>query len=240
MRERQLQANGEVVTFLGGAPAFTDRTHAYRSGDTIAKQLVLVWDGQGENRIAAEWKFVEAASGKILASGEAGKTLGQGDIRFVPVSIRAPDVSRKTACRFEVVFSARDMDAAHPANLSVKHDTFDVEIHPAKLPNVSTKAAEFALFDPAGDSAGVLEGLGMAFTAYDTLEAALAARPKFLVVGRRALDRAQGLEKAAKAIAGGLRLLVMQQSPAVWQSLGFTVEDSMARQMDQVSGSLGH
>lgn len=216
MRDRQFQSNGEAVTFLGGAPAFTDRTHAYRSGGAIAKQLVFIWDGLGENRMSAEWKFVEAASGKVLASGKAGKTLRQGDIRFAPVSVQAPGVSRKTACRFEVTFSAREMDEAHPANLSVKSDAFDVEVHPAKLPAVSTKAAEFALFDPAGDSAKVLAGLGMAFTACDTLEAALAARPKFLVVGRRALDQAQGLEKAEKAIAEGLRVLVMQQSPAVW------------------------
>ena len=235
MRDRQLQSNGDVVTFLGGAPAFTDRTHAYRSGDAIDKQLVFIWDGVGENRMSAEWKFVEAASGKVIASGKADKTLKQGDIQFAPISFKAPDVSRKTACRFEVAFSARDMDDAHPANLSVQRDAFDVEVHPAKLPSVSTKAAEFALFDPAGDSAKVLEGLGIAFTPYDTLEAAVAAKPKHLVVGRRALDQAQGLEKAEKAIAEGLRVLVMQQTPAVWQSLGFIVEDSMARQMVNVS-----
>ena len=80
-----------------------------------------------------------------------------------------------------------------------------------------------------------LAELGVKVESFDTIESALAAKPKFLVVGMRALSRAQGLEKAVERIEDGMKLLVMQQRPDVWKALGFSVEDSMARQMYNVA-----
>ena len=231
MRDRQMQANGDIITYLGGDPAVTDRTHAYWAGADIRKNLVFIWDGMGSNDMSAEWKLLEAGSNKVVASGKESVKLTQGDIKFVPISVKAPSVSRKTAYRFEVSFNAREMDK--PANATVKTDSFDLEVYPAKMPAVSAK--EVALFDPSGESTKVLAALSVPFKAFDTLEAAIASNPKFLVVGRRGLGSAQGLEKAEKAIAGGMRVLVLQQEAAVWKLLGFAPEDSMARRMFNVS-----
>lgn len=66
MRDRQMTANGDIVTFLGGDPDPTDRTHAYWSGSEIKKNLVFVWDGVGSNKLSAAWKLVAVDGGKIL------------------------------------------------------------------------------------------------------------------------------------------------------------------------------
>lgn len=242
IRTRQMQANGDIVMFLGGDPDPTDRTHAYRAGETVRKNLVFIWDGVGENTLSASWKLVDA-QGRTVKDGQEKVSLKQGDIRKVPVEFAAPDVKGKTAYRFEVAFNAeKGMD--NPANATVKSDSFAFEVYPGKVAGLEAGDA-VALFDPEGKTAPILDGLGVK---YERI-AALAALPdgcSRLVVGWHALSQAQGLEKLAKRIEDGLRVLVMQQEAAVWQALGFTVEDSMARQMFNVSlegvdnGDLAH
>ena len=228
--ERQRLANGDLVCFLGGAPDFVDRTHAYRAGETIEKQLAFVWDGLGEKVVGAKWKFVDAFDGTVVASGSETVELRQGDIVFRPVSVVAPAVRSRTFYRFEVEFLA-----APYIDATVKSDTFHLEVFPAETPRVRT-GFKVALYDPEGDTAAVLEALRIPFERSDSLAAAIADKTvQALVVGRRALSRADGLEAALPRVEKGLRLFVAQQDPATWQAMGFTVEDSMARQMRNVS-----
>ena len=228
--ERQRLANGDLVTFLGGSPEFTDRTHAYWSGNTIEKTLVFVWDGVGRKTIKADWKFVEAANGKVVASGKESVTLSQGDIVKKAISAKAPSVGKRTAYRFEVAFDAPGIDP------SVKSDSFDIEVYPAKVPSVAAGGGKVVLFDPEGDTAKVLDALSIAYTRVETLADAIADKSvSALVVGRNALSHADGLEAALQRIEDGLRVFIAPQNAAVWQSMGFTVEDSMARQMRNVS-----
>ena len=230
MRERQRLANGPLVTWLGGAPQFTDRTHAYRAGATIEKQLVFIWDGLGDKTVKAAWRFVEAAGGRLVASGRADVALKQGDIKFEKISGPAPEVKVRTGYRFEVAFEAPGIDD------SVKSDAFEVEVHPSTPPTIAASAAKVALYDPEGDSAKVLDSLGVKYATVDGLLAA-ATNTSFthLVLGRHALDHAAGLEKYAARVAEGLRILVLQQTAETWQALGFKPEDSMARAMYNVA-----
>ena len=227
--ERQRLANGDLVCFLGGAPDHVDRTHAYRAGESIRKQLVFIWDGPGKKTVRADWKFVERESGQLSYGGSDTVTLAQGDIVKIPISAPAPDVHKRTAHRFEVSFDAPGIDD------SVKSDSFDVEVFPAETPSVST-GFKVALFDPEGDTAAVLDALSIRYDRVEDLAAAIADESvQALVVGRRALSHACGLEAALPRVEKGLRLFVAQQDPATWQAMGFTVEDSMARQMWNVS-----
>ena len=227
--ERQRLANGDLVCFLGGSPDHADRTHAYRAGESIRKQLVFIWDGPGKKTVRADWKFVERESGQLSYGGSDTVTLAQGDIVKIPISAPAPDVRKRSAHRFEVTFNAPGIDD------SVKSDSFDVEVFPAETPRVST-GFKVALFDPEGDTAAVLDALSIRYVKFDDLAAAIADESvQALVIGRRALSRADGLEAALPRIEEGLRVFVAQQEAAVWQSMGFTVEDSMARQMRNVS-----
>ena len=230
MRTRQMQANGDIVMFLGGDPDPTDRTHAYRAGETVRKNLVFIWDGVGENTLSASWKLVDA-KGRTVKDGKEKVSLKQGDIRKMPVEFTAPDVKEKSAYRFEVAFDAeKGMD--NPANATVKSDSFAFEVYPKEREDIRRETGDaIALFDPEGKTAPLLDRLGVKYEKIDSL----ASLPSSLIIGWHALSKAQGLEKLAERIEGGLRVLVMQQAADVWQAMGFTVEDSMARQMFNVS-----
>ena len=229
LAERQRLANGDLVCFLGGAPDFVDRTHAYRAGETIEKQLVFVWDGLGRKTATAKWELLEAESTKVVASGSEKVELEQGDIVFKPVSVAAPSVRARTLYTLTVAFDAPGIDD------SVRADSFDVEVFPAETPSVRT-GLKVALYDPEGDTAAVLEALQIPFARVDSLAAAIEDKSvQALVVGRRALSHADGLEAALPRVEAGLRVFVAPQDAAVWQAMGFTVEDSMARQMRNVS-----
>ena len=230
MRDRQRLANGDLVTFLGGAPAFTDRTHAYRSGDKIEKTLVACWDGLGRTTVKASWRFVSAKDGRVVASGEETMELSQGDIRKRPVSVTAPDTKTRAEFRFEVSFDAKGIDE------SVKTDSFAVEVHPRASAPETVSHADWALYDPEGLSESTLAALGIACTKIDRLEDALENK-KFtrLLVGRNTLSHATGLEKFSPRIAAGLKVLVFQQEPDTWAALGFHPEDCQARQMFNVA-----
>ena len=228
---RQSLANEDLVTFLGGAPVFTDRTHAYYAGEEIQKNLVFVWDGFGRKSVRANWKLVEVNSNRVFAQGSAAADLNQGDIVFKPISVIAPLVNRLASFRFEVSFDAQGIDD------SVKTDSFTVDIYPKSVPRVASNEKTFAVFDPAGKSAAVLDALGMKYTKVDSIEQAL-ANPAVgqLLIGKFALDNAQLDSKAlAQRVSNGLRLIIMPQNAAVWKSMGFVVEDAMARQMWNVS-----
>ena len=68
LRNHEL-SNRDLVCFLGGAPRFTDKTHAYAAGEKIEKQLVFVWDGSKPTSVKAAWRLVDPATGKAVAQG---------------------------------------------------------------------------------------------------------------------------------------------------------------------------
>ena len=235
-RERQTQANGDLVTWLAGDVEINDKTHAFRSGDRIVRQLVAVWDGFGTKSVSADWKFVERASGKVVKSGSEKFSVAQGEVAKKAIEVEAPKVKAMTGYRFEVKFSS-DVDASKDLTFkTVEKDSFDVEVYPAEVPQLAGDAAKLGLYDPDGESAKMMSALGMKFKSFDTLEAALADKGVTrLVVGRRALSKACGLEKAADRIAAGLKVLVLPQEAELWQIMGFKVEDMMPREMRNVA-----
>ena len=235
-RERQMQANGDLVTWLAGDAEITDRTHAFRSGDAITRNLVAVWDGFGPKTVSADWKFVEKATGKVIAKGAETFKVNQGEVAKKAITVKAPDVKAITGYRFEVAFKS-DIDPEKDATFkTVEKDSFDVEVYPTAVPQVAGDAAKLGLYDPFGDSAKMMASLGMKFKTFDSLDAALADKGiTRLVLGRRALTKACGLEKAAGRIAAGLKVLVLPQEADVWQIMGLQVEDMMPRVMRNVS-----
>ena len=226
VRARQMQANGDLVTWLGGAGDPTDRTHAYSAGEEIEKQVVLCWDGLGENAISYEVKF----DGRTVCEGS--RTLRQGDIVRVPFTFAAPEVSAKRSFRLTASFkAAKGME--NRANQTTLSDAFDLEVHPRFAAQATGPKGGVVLFDPAHQAEAMLSTLGVTFKSIDRL--ADAKDVQYLILGPRALSNAQGLEGLSGAIAKGLRVLVLQQDASVWQSMGFKIEDSMARQMFNVS-----
>ena len=231
VRDRQCIANGDFVAYIGGADAPTDKTHAYWPGSEVKKNLVFIWDGPGANEATAQWR-IEEKGGGVVASGVEKVALRQGDVKFAPVRFTTKPANGTVRYRLAVRFSlAKDGD--NPANATVREDSFDFEIYPMRGPRAPS-GAKIALFDPEGKTAGMLDEFGLKYEKIPSLEA-VPEKATRLIVGWRALSAAQGLEKLVPRVGEGLKILVMQQKADIWQALGFTVEDSMARQMYNVS-----
>lgn len=220
--------NGLCVAYIGGRPWHTDKTRAYYGGERVEKCFAYVWDGAGENTFRATWQAAEKGSGKVLASGAVDTAMKPGEIKCVPFGFDAPKVSRRTTYVITAKFDARDIDDTTVA------DSFEVEVYPPleKLSVPSGKS--IALFDPRGESAQVLDRLGLAYEKVRTLDELVGAKATHLVVGRRALDGmgdSNRVERLAAKAAEGRHVMVMAQYPSTWQKLGFKIEDCMPRQL---------
>ena len=235
LRNHEL-SNRDLVCFLGGAPKFTDKTHAYASGETIEKQLVFVWDGSKPTEVTASWRLVDPATGKAVEDcygmGTAIETLQPFEIRFEPIKLQLPAASDKRVdYRLEVSFEGPQVAPDD------RTDSFDLSVYPAARP---AAAGEVALFDPRGESRPVLDACGVSVRAVDSLAALVDAGEKEklpLVIGHRALDgldATDGLDRLATFVEKGGRVLVLAQGPAVWKALGFQFEDSMPRALVNV------
>ena len=232
LRNHEL-SNRDLVCFLGGAPEFTDKTHAYVSGEKIEKTLVFVWDGSKPTSVDAGWRLVESATGKVVTKGMRRIELKPFEIRFEPISLVSPDAKgARVDYRLETAFRG---DQVAPDD---RRDAFDISVYPASAP---AAAGEVVLFDPRGESAPMLAACGVATRKADSLAALVDKGEKEnlpIVVGRRALDGigdADGFGRLASFVKGGGRVFVLAQEPEVWKSLGFRFEDSMPRALVNVA-----
>ena len=262
LRNHEL-SNRDLVCFLGGAPRFTDKTHAYRLDqykgvERIEKSLVFVWDGSRPTSVKASWRLVAKKNGAVLAKGSRDVALQPFEIRIEPIDIPAGTIDYRTAwddgaiwkpdridCRLEVAFEGPQVAPDD------RTDSFDIELVPGRLLGTAAPKplGSVAIFDPRGESAPVLTICGYAGHKTDSLAALLDAGEKEglrLVIGRRALDglvdtnaldrvaATNAFKRLAAFVENGGRVLVLPQSPDVWKALGFQFEDSMPRALVNV------
>lgn len=217
------QANLDFCAFLGGAPDFVDCTHAYRSGETLTKQLVFIWDGIGEKEFKAKWRAV-TDDGHCHAAGEIKTCVAQGERRFIPVSFRAPESRDIKSLSLEVEFSGEGVESIV--------DRMDIEVYPVKIKPLDMDGRprhSIALLDPEGKSSEILKRFGIPFRRVSAFGEIRTGDTHF-VIGRNALS-SNRLDVLYPRIAEGLRLLVLRQTPEAWQRLGFRVQDVMSREL---------
>ena len=204
-----------LLVYLAGSPVHTDRTHSFRSGEIIRKQIAAVFDGPGEVHLSAEWEFRDASGRKII-SGKVPLHLKAGDIRFYPVEFRAPEVRSRT--EFLLTLNVTGDDQAKGK------DSFPLEIFPVETSKIQKK---LIVFDPTGKSTPWLKTVanhlqvfrsGMKFHSGDVL-----------VIGREALKPGMQLPFSAGDLENGLRVLLLEQRPEVLEAMGFRMEDTSAR-----------
>ena len=207
--------NKDFCGFLGGAPEFTDHTHAYYAGEKIAKQAVFIWDGLGARQSSAEVKVEKVGGGEVWKT-RLSAAVKQGEVAKVPFDFAAPQVSSKTAYTISVTFDDGFVDA------------MSIEVYPRVEKPLAGMHEKVALFDPECLSAPILDTLGIGYVKVQALDDLKDATR--LVVGRNALSKAALGDRSA-ALRAGLKVLVLAQQPMTWQSLGFKVQDPMLRQV---------
>ena len=225
------KTNLDFLGWIGGAPDFVNRRHAYYSGEMIEKQCILLWDGFDARSFSAKW--TATLDGRAIASGDVKRKLESNVPSFAPIAFEAPKVAKKGKGTISAVF----YDAKGE---KLSEDSVDFEVY-AKKSVPWQKSPAFALYDPEGKTAAELKSRGLSnFTPVDSLSAANGA--KFLVVGANTLAKDGGFKALPMdAVKDGLRVLVLRQSADAWKAFGFEVQDRSSRILylrDHVSPAL--
>ncbi len=210
------QANQPLLVYLAGGPLHTDKTHAYYAGETVEKQIAAVWDGATPTSVVAAWTLKDGE--RTLASGKDTLALAAGEILLKPFSVVLPKtVTQRTALTLELT--------ATQDGRTVAEDRFALEVFPPF--KAAAPRPRIALYDPQGKSSDHLKKLGISPTPWKSGDAL--TNVDVLIIGREAIKPGDTLPYAAADIRNGLKVLVLEQSPLTWRSLGFETIETMPR-----------
>jgi len=199
--------NMPVLAYIAGKPdAFTSRDHNFLPGETVRKQLIVI--NNSRETVAADcfWSFHGVKGGTKVS-------LATGEQQRIPLSFELPSGMAPGSYKIE---AAVHFDKGKPQN-----DAFVIDVLPK--PFSAGSGRKVALFDPKGETAALLESLGIGFQkvaadtslrGYDTL-----------IVGKGALT----LDGAVPDIGGvrdGLKVVVFEQTGDVLEKrLGFRIQE---------------
>ncbi len=204
-----------LLVYIAGYPAHTDKDHAFYSGDTVKKQIAAIWDGPGKRNLKADWKLVGPDS-KVLADGSYILNLDVGDIKFYPVTFKAPQVKRRTDTKLELNVTENGK--------SVGTYTFPIQIFP-HTDGLKIKK-RVVVFDPAEKSQWI-NGLGIKIVLYS--KSLKLGDSDILVIGREALKSGSKLPYNLDDINRGLNVIVLEQKPEIWEGFGFKSIETSSR-----------
>jgi hypothetical protein len=212
-----LRNNQPVLEYIAGkAAAFTSKDHNFRPGEVVEKQLILINNSRRTLTFHCDWSLgtSPAVKGSREVSVETGQQ-GRVPLRFDLPSDLAPG-------RCELRAGARWGDG----NNAEQTDSFALDVLPA-MPSLPGDA-KVALFDPRGETATLLEKLGVKFHRIDA--SAAPSADQTLVIGKFALTP-NGPAPDVSRVQDGLKVIVFEQSSEVLEKrLGFRVTEYGLRQ----------
>ncbi len=215
-----------LLVYIAGTPRHTNKTHVFHPGEAIQKQVAVVWDGPGNRPLQASWQVVDP-EGSSIERGGMTLHAKAGDIRFAPIEFIAPDTDRRVDLKLKLT--------VHEDTEWIATDELPLTIMPrSSEPDLDRRVV---LFEPESTATrDWLNKLGVSTVAWkDQTE----WRPTdLLIVGRDALASAYRLPFTSEDVAAGLNVIIMEQKPTVWESLGFATCENMPRYMfarDQAS-----
>jgi hypothetical protein len=211
-----IRNNRPLLACVGGKPGHvTSKGHTFLAGEAVEKQLVLINDSRATVACACEWSLglPRPAGGKQLISVRTGEQ-ERVPLRFNLPAGLAPGAYPLAAT---VRFSTGE----------TQEDTFTVHV----LPRPAAPPADLrvALFDPKGETSGLLTGLGVRFRKVEAT--ADLSGDDMLIVGKEALT-CDGPGPDLGRVRDGLRVVVFEQAARVLEErLGFRVAEHGLRQV---------
>jgi len=201
--------NMPLLAYLAGKPtAFTGKDHNFLPGEVVEKQVIAINNSRRPVSGECAW-----SCGLPGARGSAKITLPTGKQQRIPLRFELPEDA--TPGRYEL--RAR----VDFGNGETQEDSLPV--HVLARPAAARAGADIALMDPQGDSAKLLEAIGVRcapvsagadLAAYDTL-----------IIGKGALT-AGGPGPDIARVRDGLKVIVFEQSGDVLEKrFGFRVAE---------------
>lgn len=208
--------NRPLLAYIAGkAERFTSKHHNFLPGETVEKQVVVINNSRQAVTCDCEWSFGPGPS----AQGAVKAHLETGEITRLPFRFKLPSEVAAGACelRLKATFSTGE----------VQQDS--ALIHVLAPPSALRPSALVALFDTKGETARLLEGLGVAHHKIDAKEDLGAY--ELLIIGKDALS-VDGPAPDLTGVRDGLKVIVFEQtSAALERRLGFRVQEYGLRQV---------
>jgi beta-galactosidase len=199
----------------------TDRTHHFRSGDSVAKRIAILNDSATSRRVDLSWS---ARSGdEELKSGRVEMEIAPGQTRFATIAFEAPDVKD---------------GGKQSGELSIKGTVGDAEHADSFAFTTFGTAARVDLRVAAADSAGMtstmLQAAGASVEPWD-------GQPtdRLVIVGRQhdQIESAKFWGQIRRHVEQGGRCLVFVQRPEVWRKVfDFRVAAHQSRRVFTIDG----
>lgn len=192
-----------LLIFLGGMPEdFTNKDHAFFSGEKFRKSVVIVNDRTTKQTVSCRWELV--SNGTIIQQGEITGNADPGAILKLPIELTAPKVCKRTEAELRLTALKDDV--------LVKEDSFALQFFPKRVrPDFRDVAA--GLYDPEGRTEAMLKQAGFPFRKVRTLDDVRQCR--LLIIGSNALKDANPelLKQVERTglIEGGLKVLIFEQ-----------------------------
>ena len=222
-----LRNNQPLLAYIAGKPAaFTSKDHNFYANETVEKQLIII--NNSRETVTGECRWLLDLP--EVASGTRKVTIVTGQQVRIPLRLALPSElpPKEYELSTEVRFS----------NGEVQKDSFTINV----LPKPAAPAAavdlesggkpphsKIALFDPKGETAGLLKTVGIDSEKVEA-GADLAAYG-IVVLGKGALT-ADGPGPNLNRVRDGLKVIVFEQTPEVLEKrLGFRIAEYGLRQV---------
>lgn len=192
------------VFLAGKTEEFTNKDHAFTSGEAFKKSAVVINDSTTAQTLLLRWKF--SVNGTVAGEDEKTVTVEPGGIEKVPLNFTAPRVAKRSEAKIELeVF--RD-------NAVFDTDSMDIQIFPVRKTDFAN-VQPAALYDPQGKTAKLLDKAGFPYVKVSTFAELM--RHRLLIIGQDALgnqipDFIKQLESSGE-LAMGYKVLVFEQQP---------------------------
>jgi len=208
--------NMPLLAYIGGKPArFTSKDHNFHPGETVEKQLILINNSREAVSCQWEWSF-----GLRQPAADQGKVdLPAGQQMRLPIRVALP--AGLAPGTYELTATATFSTG------ETQTDSFAIHV----LPRAAAlgASARIALFDPKGETASLLDGMGHQYQPVDA-NADLSAYEVF-VIGKGALT-VDGPGPDLRRVPLGLKVIVFEQTSEVLEKrLGFRATEYGLRQL---------
>ena len=211
-----LRNNMPLLAYLAGKPArFTSKDHIFCPTETVEKQLIVI--NNSRETVSCESKWSLGLPTPIVGSTKI--TLPTGEQKRVPLKFELPTslAPGEYTLTMTAAFSTGE----------TQNDTFAIRVIPRPV-NRKT-SGRIALYDPRGETAALLRGMGVSVDPVKA-DADLAACD-ILILGKGAVSVDEPLPDVSR-VTGGLKVIVFEQTAlALEKRLGLRVTEYGLRQV---------
>ena len=211
-----LRNNLPLLAWIAGKPEhFTTKDHTFYPGETVEKQLIVINNSRLTVTCDASWSAdLSPALGAVKQI-----SIPTGDQARVPVQLKLPADLAPGNYQINANFKFSTGES--------QEDSFTLQVIPRSAP--PRPRSKVALFDPPGQTAKLLAGLGVNCQPVNSTTDLSGF--DVLLIGKSALT-VDGPAPDLKRVRDGLKVVVFEQTAEVLEKrLGFRVQEYGLRQV---------